>query len=266
MDTVHRRGTRARLAAMVTALWALLALTACDNRAPARAAPLVSNMETQEWRAPDCESEERCTSVEIKREVFADRPALNEAIREQLLKQLQGNGEAPETAASSLEQVAQAFIDDAAKVSDISSAGWQLTGDAKKLAQQGNLLTVAVSSYIYSGGAHGMPVTRWLNWDLAADKPVALADVIAPGAEEKFWSLAQAAHGQWLDTQNMDADFRQNWPFVHSDDFRLTDAGLVLLYGVYTLGPYSMGEVELTIPREQLAGVVREVYLPEAGN
>lgn len=262
MDTVSRR----RVAAIVTVLWALLPLTACDRREPALSVPLTSEVETQEWRAPDCESEERCTSVEFKREVFADRPALNDAVRSQMLKQLQGNGEAPETAASSLDEVAQAFIDDAAEASDISSAGWQLTGDAKKLAQQGNLLTVAVSSYIYSGGAHGMPVTRWLNWDLAEDKPVALSDVIEPGAEEKFWALAQAAHGQWQDTQNMDGDFRQNWPFVRSDDFRLTDAGLVLLYGVYTLGPYSMGEVELTIPREQLAGVVREVYLPEAGN
>lgn len=238
----------------------LMNLTACEKRETAGASPLASQMETMEWRAPDCEPAEDCTSVTVNREVFTDRPALNEAVRLQLLEQLQGNGESPVVADTSLAQVAQAFIDDAAKVADISSARWQMTGDAKKLSQRDNLLTVEISSYVYSGGAHGMPVTRWLNWDLSQNKRVALADVIKPGAEEKFWSLAQAAHQQWLNTQNAREDFRENWPFARSEDFRFTDKGLLLRYGVYTLGPYSMGEVELLIPEEQLGEVVREHF------
>ncbi|QIL90353.1 DUF3298 domain-containing protein [Microbulbifer harenosus] len=266
MDTLNRLGMQSRLATTTAVLWALLALIACDKREPARAAPLASNVETREWRTPGCDAEERCTSVVIKREVFAERPALNDAVRVQLLEQLQGNGEAPGSTASNFEQVAKAFIADAAEASEISSAAWQLTGDAKKLALHDNLLTVAISSYIYSGGAHGMPVTHWLNWDLAENRQVALADVIAPGAEERFWSLAQTAHKQWMEAQEVDVDFRENWPFVRSDDFRLTDSGLKLLYGVYTLAPYSMGEIELTLPREKLTGLLREPYLSEPEN
>ena len=106
-----------------------------------------------------------------------------------------------------------------------------------------------------------MPVSHWLNWDLAADTEVKLADVIRPGQDEAFWKKAEAAHQLWLDAQNADEDFRQNWPFDRTEDFRLSDKGLVLLYGVYTLGPYSMGQVELTIPNENLAGTLREAYL-----
>ncbi|WOX07036.1 DUF3298 and DUF4163 domain-containing protein [Microbulbifer pacificus] len=237
-----------------------MTLTACAKREPAGAAALASQMETMEWRAPDCEPADDCTSVTVDREVFSDRPALNEAVRLQLLEQLQGNGETTVAADTSLAQVAQAFIEDAGKVADISSARWQMTGDAKALARRGNLLTVQITSYVYSGGAHGMPVTRWLNWDLSENRRVVLEDVIKSGAEGKFWSLAQAAHQQWLETQNAQQDFRENWPFARSEDFRFTDKGLVLRYGVYTLGPYSMGEVELLIPREQLVEVVREDF------
>ncbi|WP_158681627.1 DUF3298 and DUF4163 domain-containing protein [Microbulbifer pacificus] len=264
--TIYNTAGKARFLGSLALFTMLLNLAACEKSVSVTG-PLASKMEIQEWRAPDCKPEEDCTSVVVKREVFTERPALNDAVLRQLIEQLQGNGEAPAAPGdTSLAQVAQAFIDDAAEVSDISSARWQLTGDAKKLAQRDNLLTMAVTSYIYSGGAHGMSVTRWLNWDLNEDHPVALADVIKPGAEAEFWARARTAHGEWLDTQSMDADFRQNWPFVHSDDFRLTEDGLVLLYGVYTLGPYSMGEIELTLPWTQLADVVREHYLPEGGH
>ncbi|WP_299597268.1 DUF3298 and DUF4163 domain-containing protein [uncultured Microbulbifer sp.] len=197
----------------------------------------------------------------IRREVFADRPALNDAIYAQMLQQLQGNDDASSAPLNALDKVAQKFLDDAAAVTVTSAAQWQLNGDAKQLARYGNLLTIVVNSYLYTGGAHGMPVSRWLNWDLADDQQVTLADVIEPGQEKAFWALAADAHRQWLATQQVDSDFGKNWPFTKSEDFRLTDTGLVLLYGVYTLGPYSMGEVEFTLPREKLTGVVRATYL-----
>ncbi|WP_078085321.1 DUF3298 and DUF4163 domain-containing protein [Microbulbifer mangrovi] len=243
-----------------------LALAGCEKETAKAPAELASKIETLEMRAPNCPSADECTVVNIRREVFADQPALNDAIYEQMLRQLQGNGEPDADPQDSLEKVAQKFIDEAASVSDISAAQWRLDGDAKKLARYGDLLTITVNSYLYTGGAHGMPVARWLNWDLAQERRVSLADVLEPGQEEAFWKLAAAAHQQWLDTQKTDEDFRQNWPFAHSDDFKLDHNGLELLYGVYTLGPYAMGEVKLSVPREKLKGVVRDNYLSQAGN
>ena len=237
-----------------------LGLTGCENEASRKPAALESKVETLEMLAPDCTSPEECTSVTIRREVFVDRPALNDAIYAQLLQQLQGSGDSEEAAADSLDKVAQQFIDDAGAVSEISAARWELNGDAKQLARRGDLLTIVVNSYLYTGGAHGMPVSHWLNWDLAKEQPVALTDVLAPGQAQAFWKLAEASHQQWLDSQGVDGEFRKNWPFTHSDDFRLTDQGIELLYGVYTLGPYSMGEVTLTIPRDRLSTLVREKY------
>ena len=247
--------------AAVALLGVLLVLTGCGSKVDAKKpsaaveVPLNSQMETLEWRDPRCDAEQECTSVVIQREVFTDQPALNEAVSAGLLEQLQGNGEA---AGAGFEQLAKRFIAEAGEMSKQSAARWQLDAKARKLARHGNLVTIAVSSYRYSGGAHGMPATRWLNWDLAENRPVVLADILRPGAEEEFWTLAQAAHLEWQNAQNLDADFRENWPFARTDDFRLTDKGMVLLYGVYTLGPYAMGEVELTVPRDKLAPLLHQ--------
>ncbi|WP_346838696.1 DUF3298 domain-containing protein [Microbulbifer sp. SAOS-129_SWC] len=247
------------VALLCSLLWTL---TACEKQQAAAEVPLSSKLETNEWRAPACKDDKDCTAVVIRREVFTNHPALNDAIRTQLLEQLQGNGEAAESPANtSFAQLAQNFIAEAAKVSDMSVAHWQMNGEAEKLARHGNLLTVAINTYTYSGGAHGMPVTHWLNWDLAQDKRVILNDIIEPGQEGAFWNLARDEHEQWLQAQKADADFRSSWPFQHSEDFQLTEKGVVLLYGVYTLAPYSSGEVELTVPHAKLEGVVRKAYL-----
>lgn len=243
-----------------TSLLFVSGIAGCGNEKSSAPEKLNSKVETLELHAPNCSSPDECTSVMIRREVFADRPALNDAIYEQLLKQLQGNGESGTAPLDSLDKVAQKFIDDAAAESGISAAHWELNGDAKKLMRRGDVLTIAVNSYLYTGGAHGMPVSRWLNWNIAEQKQLALSDVIASGKDQEFWEAAEEAHKQWLDSQKVDPDFRNNWPFARTEDFKLTDEGIVLLYGVYTLGPYSMGEVELTLPREKISGLLRETY------
>ncbi|MFV8781054.1 DUF3298 domain-containing protein [Microbulbifer sp. SA54] len=243
-------------------LTAALVLVACEKADSAKQVPLTSEVKILELRAPDCGRDEDCPSVAITREVFAGQPALNEAIQRQLLHQLQGNGdESGASGGGSLEDVAKAFIAEAAQAADVSAAQWDLSAEAKILNRRGNLLTVEISTYIYSGGAHGMPAMHWLNWDLAADSEVTLDDVIKPQQKEAFWALVEAAHKHWLEKQKADDDFRNNWPFARTENFRFDDEGMVFLYGVYTLAPYSSGFVELNVPRGELDKVILDTYL-----
>ena len=254
-------------------LTALLMLNGCERKISPQAdssssttsgGELKSEQKTFEQTASNCSDTEECASVVIKRAVFDQRPELNRALDQQLLMQLQDN-ESDQTGPESLAEISEQFLAEAAEVEKVSSAPWQLRGETKQLSLHGDLLTVEISSYRYTGGAHGMPSEDWFNWDLSSDKRVALRDVIREGQEQKFWDLARAAHQRWLDGQKgIDEDFRKIWPFQHSDTFRITDKGLVLLYGVYTLGPYAFGPVELTIPSSDLAGVIRDRYLPKS--
>ena len=258
---LHKRPARVGL---LLALLVVTGLAGCEQGASKQLAPLETETQTLELRAPNCPEEDGCTTVTIKREIYARHAELNQTLKKMLLDQLQGFGEAKTTTKNiGLEQVAQDFIAEAEKVTGMSSANWQLNGEVKTLARSGELLTVAISTYIYSGGAHGMPATQWLNWDLAKDREVKLSDVIAPQQENAFWQLAQVEHQNWLEAMSADEGFRQNWPFQRSEDFRFTQDGLVLRYGVYTLGPYSMGDVELVMPREKLSGLIKASYLSQ---
>lgn len=260
--------TKRFIVAMIT----LLALYGCERGQPPQvdtAEPLspvgklTPERQTFERQADNCTENEECSSVSVTWEVFKQQPALNKAILNQLLLQLQGD-DAQQTATQSLEEIATAFLVEAAEVEQISSARWQLNGDAERLGRRGDLLTVEIKTYRYTGGAHGIPSVAWFNWDLSDDKQVSLPQVIREGEEQKFWELAEEAHQHWLDEQTgIDAEYRESWPFQRSEDFRFNNDGIVLLYGVYALGPYALGPVQLTIPWQQLQDVVREQYLPQ---
>lgn len=269
---------------LFAALALLLALAGCDKSKdnpkdeqqpaqteesttpPASPKPPQAKLESQpeklERRPPDCEGKD-CPQVSIHREVFPQQSALNQAVRDQLIRQLAGNGEDNGALPSSLEAVAKSFLADATDLPQDAATGWQLTGETKLLDQRGDLATVQIDTYEFTGGAHGMPSTHWLNWDLSADKQLNLADILRPGQEQAFWKVAENAHQRWMKEEaDADDDFRQAWPFQKSSDFQITDDGLVLLYAPYAIGPYSMGMPQLTLPWDELKTVVKERFQP----
>ena len=86
-------------------------------------------------------------------------------------------------------------------------------------------------------------------------------DLLVPGQKEAFWSLAREAHQQWLDRRNLDQNFRDRWPFDRTEQAYFSKQGMVLLYNVYHLAPYAMGQPELVLPYDKLKGIGREQYL-----
>jgi len=274
------------------ALTALLALSACDNgpeqdagqpadkadpagepAAPrdggsTTAAPtdkLQTRQETLRRRADNCSGDD-CAKVAVDLELYEGQPELNQAVRRRMVQQLGGSGENQEPPPESLEEAAERFLTTAEEIPGEGSRGWELSGESQQLGRWKDLLTVAIDSYEFTGGAHGLPVTRWLNWDLAAHRPVSLGQVIIPGQEDAFEDAARRAHDRWLDKEvDSDEDFRQAWPFQESSDFRLTRKGLVLHYDVYSIAPYVMGQPTLTLPWKDLEGVIREEYRPDDG-
>ncbi len=271
------------------ALAALLALSACDNGpdpapdktpadepaqgqdqnkgdTPATAAPeekLETRTETLRRSAHNCSGDD-CAKVAVDLELYDGHPALNQAVRRRLVRQLAGGGDDQEAPPATLEEAAERFLATAAKIPGEGARGWELSGETRQLGRWKDLLTVAIDSYEFTGGAHGLPVTRWLNWDLTAHQPVTLGQVIRPGQEDAFERAARRAHDRWLEKEvDSDQDFREAWPFQETSDFRFTRKGLLLHYDVYSIAPYVMGQPVLQLPWKDLDGVIRETYLPD---
>ncbi len=177
------------------ALAALLALSACDNSAeqgpeqtagekapapddngapqqsepPTTTAPaekLETRQETLRRRADNCSGDD-CAKVAVDLELYEGHPELNQAVRRRMIQQLGGSGEDQGAPPKTLEEAADRFLATAAEVPGDGARGWELSGESRQLGRWKGLLTVAIDSYEFTGGAHGLPVTRWLNWDLA---------------------------------------------------------------------------------------------------
>ncbi|XQR91476.1 DUF3298 domain-containing protein [Stutzerimonas urumqiensis] len=230
-------------------------LVACQSPVPQQqTTPLSAQRILDEQRPEGCQGD-RCPLVNVDTFVFPTEPALNALIDERLRRMTQYG---PDDAIPvSLDAYRQRFLSNA-------EPGWSTYLQAKPRDQHGDLVVIELSSYLYQGGAHGMPGRGFINYDLERNRAVTLEDALLPGQEAAFWGLAEEAHQAWLDgnVPEEDADFADNWPFQRTDHVAFLKDSVLLKYDVYSLGPYSMGHPELSIPYSKLDGVLKPDYLP----
>lgn len=229
-----------------------LLLSACQHfsgEPPVEVRQIIS-----EQRPAGCsEQDESCPLVNIDTQLFTDEPALNALIDERLRKMTLNSPDAELPA--TLEGYQQDFLRDA-------EPGWSSYLQAKLREQHDSLLVVELSSYLYTGGAHGMPGRGFINYDRQQDRELELADILLPGKEGAFWRVAALAHQRWLLANQHDAEFSQRWRFQRTANVALLRDKVLLKYDVYSIAPYSSGHPELEIPYSELSGILKPAYLP----
>ena len=221
--------------------------------------PLTSKSQTLTRESESC-PDDPCSKVDLQWLTFPEDAPLTRALESTLLEQL-SNG--ADDGASSFAAVADGFLSDAREAAEVESMGWELNSKVSLLGERAGLVTLQLDSYEITGGAHGMPVVQLLNWDRREQRRATLQDVLQPGQEDAFWKAAAEVHQQWLANDiEADKDFRDTWPFLQTGDFHITNQGVALLYNVYSIAPYAMGQPELTVPWSKLDGLIRERYRP----
>lgn len=129
------------------------------------------------------------------------------------------------------------------------------------------LATVVLNSSSYLGGAHGSSSQRYYNFDLKQQKQVELNDLLAPNQKVHLEKKAHEVFKTWVlesKLANSVEEYEQAWKFTLSDNFYLSKQGLILQYGEYEIGPYVVGLPRLMIPYDQLQGILKKEYLPQA--
>lgn len=237
------------------ALAALSLLAACQMIPGGQPERLAPQRITWEASAKGC-SGERCSLVNVDTLHFPTQTPLDDAIEHALLAMTR---EGPDGALSSS---LRGYADDLLRRAPEGRQTWL---QAKLIDQHGDLAVIELSSYLYSGGAHGMPGRGFLHYSLGQQRLLALDELLLPGAEDAFWLVASEAHRRWLKAQQLDGDtgFRYDWPFQRTRNVALLEDRVLLKYEVYTLGPYSMGHPTLEIPYSRLRHILRPQYLPD---
>jgi hypothetical protein len=129
---------------------------------------------------------------------------------------------------------------------------WEAIVDGEVTYQSPDIISIALNSYLNTGGAHGNMTISFLNFNART------GDIIKNNALIKnnpaFLELAKTHFKKKLqvskDNESI-SDYFFGEDFHLPSNIGLSDEGLVLIYNVYEIASYSQGITEIIIPFEE---------------
>lgn len=119
-----------------------------------------------------------------------------------------------------------------------------------------NLLVYRFRYEEYTGGAHGIYMTSFLNLDLRTMRPIRLDDLFAEGYEESLtdllWNQLMAIHKVTSREELEEMGYASTGELTPTENFYLTKEGITFYYNVYDIAPYVMGAIEISLPWEMM--------------
>lgn len=130
------------------------------------------------------------------------------------------------------------------------------------MGQRNNLVMFSHHYSSYSGGAHGMYGTNYLNIDINKKAVIGLDDLISPKNQAKLKAILWETYTRdRLDEKgNYDDSFMAKKDFYIANNFYFSPNGITFVYPVYALGPYAEGEIELSVPFGEVGELVNKAY------
>ena len=241
----------------------------------AHAGSLISHTEYLEYELPKkiaekCSARDNCPEIEVKylNTNHGWINTLTNARITHLVVNSKPNESAPITKKSSPSEVKAAidgFVN--SQFSDLPQDSvfvYNLMVTPEYLGHVNDFEMFEINSYVFTGGAHGMPYSEYLIFDQQSKKQIQLADMLQPNKKPRFKALAYDAYKKWVKTVDNDVkNYEKNWPFTLSDNVTLTDKGVDIRYQHYSISPYAYGMPVLSIPYEKLGGIIKPRFMPK---
>ncbi|MDR0906311.1 MAG: DUF3298 domain-containing protein [Oscillospiraceae bacterium] len=119
------------------------------------------------------------------------------------------------------------------------------------VTEDDGFLTLTLDGYVYSGGAHGLPLRDTYVISLAESKRYALKDLFKNGADYEKLLIAELNKLRAADSEKYEAVDKidaDNFKYLGGYGFYLTDDALVIYFQPYEVGPYAAGFVDFEVP------------------
>ncbi|MFA9488356.1 MULTISPECIES: DUF3298 domain-containing protein [unclassified Mannheimia] len=114
------------------------------------------------------------------------------------------------------------------------------------IGQRNNIATFLMTHYTYTGGAHGMHFTQYINVDLDKKAVIGLNDLISQKNQAQLKEMLWEIHSRERVDENGNYNGRGNQKeFRVSEQFYFTSSGIVFVYPPYELGAYAEGDTEV---------------------
>ena len=175
---------------------------------------------------------------------------LTDLLVNELIRQFTAEGKVKiENKQQFVEYLQTLYVDSVQEVKEFELIGISTNVDVEFLGQRENIATFTMGYHHYSGGAHGMYSTQFVNIDLDKKAVIRLDDVFTKAEQNKvkalLWEIYQnESRG---DNGERQEPFTAKADFYLSDNFYFSQDGIVFVYPPYALGPYAAGEKELRL-------------------
>lgn len=137
---------------------------------------------------------------------------------------------------------------------------WEKQGTSYISMNRNGLLVYRIDSYAYTGGAHGMGISRFLVFDSEKKKQLSLEDIFVKGFEEELGLLLEKEYRSRYylgeDESLTDAGLFEEQIFP-SPNFFLTSNSIGFFYNPYELAPYSMGSISISLHKSDIRQLLR---------
>ena len=193
--------------------------------------------------------EEAEVKISVK-SLKANMDWLTDLLVNELIRQFTAEGKVKiENKQQFIEYLQTHYADNVKEVKEFELIGISTNVDVEYLGQRENIATFTMGYHHYSGGAHGMYSTQFVNVDLDKKTIIRLDNVFTKAQQNKvkalLWEIYQnESRG---DNGERQESFTAKADFYLSDNFYFSQDGIVFVYPLYALGPYAEGEKELRL-------------------
>lgn len=154
------------------------------------------------------------------------------------------------------------FNDSLAEVRDGPVSGMEVSAELRYLGQRDNIVSFSVFNYSFSGGAHGLFATTYINIDVDKKSIITLDKLMTKANQTKAKALLWDAYllESPVDENGKREPFTAKADFDISNQFYFTNDGIVFSYAPYELGPFADGEKTLTLPWYEVNNLIAKEY------
>lgn len=130
---------------------------------------------------------------------------------------------------------------------------------------EGVLLTYCNRYEEYTGGAHGMYATNFLNLDLRTLTPVTLDDLFVGDYTDELtrllWEQLMKDNGVHTQEELRDLGYASTGELNPTENYYIDNEGITFYYNVYDIAPYVMGPVTISLKRDDVAHLIGDASL-----
>jgi len=232
---------------------------------------------------PDTLSSTNCAQISLYWPVIEQGSnALKKSVHQWAVRYLSAilapSPDAKRPVANSVEAAAKLFFEEHRKFvqesgGSVMAGGWVADSEYRVLLNDGRHLTLEITSYTYQGGAHGSPTAAVATFDALTGKQLTWDDLVPNKAalktlaEKKFRETRTDLFGASDGIESF--EFDATMPFDLAQNFGLVQNGIYLHYLVYEVGPYAIGNTQMTISYEELGALAKlkaQAPLPGTGS